>query len=273
MFLTLMLTGVVSLATGCIPTKVTYIGSAGYLLESPNKKVLIDAPFADFVKQFEVPIASAATQDNIANGIVPFNDIDLILISHSHPGHFDYTLIAGTMKANPDAKLVGTAAVYNILASTMDDFDLIADRIVVPALDIDHQTTNVTVDGIEIYVSRSPHWSRPGTTDEGYLYNYAFNLEGNEIVYALDQDQYVKRADIDILFGSTLTSSLEPKHIVLDHQNGYANIANLAEQTSTMPEVTFLPATMQKVLLIKHDDGSILEHDIGSVLLKYLQVK
>ena len=191
-FRALLLVGALVLTTGCIPTKVTYIGSAGYLLESPSKKVLIDAPFADFVKQFEVPVASATTQGNIANGIAPFNDIDLILISHSHPGHFDYTLIAGTMKANPNARLVGTAAVYDILASTMADFNLIEDRIVVPALDMDYQTTDVTVNGIEIYVSRSPHWSRPGTTDEGYLYNYAFNLEGNEIVFALDQDQYVK---------------------------------------------------------------------------------
>ena len=67
--------------TGCSSsTKVTYIGSAGYMLDSGSKKILIDVPFSDFVRKFEVPVATLATQDRIISGDAPFNDIDLILI-------------------------------------------------------------------------------------------------------------------------------------------------------------------------------------------------
>ena len=98
------------LVAGCIPTEVTYIGSAGFMLDSESRKILVDAPFADFVQQFEVPIASQITQDNIAMAKAPFNDIDLLLITHSHPGHFDFGIVAECMKSNPEAKLVGTQA-------------------------------------------------------------------------------------------------------------------------------------------------------------------
>ena len=249
-----------ALITGCLPTKVTYIGSAGFMLESESKKILVDAPFADFVQQFEVPIASQVTQDNIATASAPFNDIDLLLITHSHPGHFDFGIVAEHMKINPDVKLVGTPAVYSILENEISaiDFDLFKDRIIAPVLAEDFETTSIEVDDLTIRISRAPHWSRPGTTDEGYLYNYAFNLDDVEIVYALGLDGYVNTSNVDILISGDLDNNLDPKHLVLTHKYGHATIAELAREMSTTEGVTFMSATLQDVLLIKNDNGSVV---------------
>jgi len=192
-------------------TNVTYIGSAGYMLESSSKKVLIDAPFNDFVKKFEVPVATQVTQQRIASGEAPFSDIDLILITHSHPGHFEPDILANCLENNPDAKLVSTPIVYEILEKTGSDFDSMKDRIFVPDFSSDQSTTQVNVDGQLIRVSRAPHWVRPDTLDEGYIYNYALNLDNIEIAYVLAQDDYKKTSDIDILFGSVIESRLEPR--------------------------------------------------------------
>lgn len=236
---------------------ITYIGSAGYMLESSSKKVLIDAPFSDFVKKFEVPVATQVTQERIASGRAPFDDIDLVLITHSHPGHFEPDILAGCLKNNPDAKLVTTPVVYEILEEEVPDFDSFKDRIVVPDLASDYSATEVDVGGQLIRVSRAPHWTRPDTLDEGYIYNYALDLDNVEIAYALAQDNYEKTSDIDILFGSVMESRLEPKLTILGHQSGFEKIAGLARETSTMPGVTFLSATLQKMTVVKQPDGSI----------------
>ncbi len=237
----------------CDSVEVTYIGSAGYLLTTNSKKVLIDAPFDDFVKQFEVPVATQETQDNLANGEAPFNDIDLILITHYHKGHFDFELVGKCMKSNTKAMLVTTDLVYRTLEKNVPDFAAFKDRIVVPILETDGQTTTVTVADIPIHVSRSTHWG-----DEGYLYNYGFNLNGIEILFLLEQENYIKTVDIDLLFCNTLTSPLAPKHILLSHQNGYKNIMELGEQTSTMDDVTFLTTSRQRTWVTKEADGSIV---------------
>jgi len=236
---------------------VTYIGSAGYMLESNSKKVLIDAPFSDFVKKFEVPVATQVTQQQITSGEAPFSDIDLVLVTHSHPGHFEPVILAGCLKNNPDAKLVSTPVVYEILEKETPDFDLFKDRIVVPDLASDYSATELNVDGQLIRVSRAPHWTRPDTMDEGYIYNYAFSIDNVEIAYVLAQDDYEKISDIDILFGSVIESRLEPRLTILGHQSGYEKMADLARETSTMPDVTFLSTTLQITTVVKHADGSI----------------
>ncbi len=242
-----------AVTAACNPLEVTYIGSAGYMLESPDKKLLIDAPFDVFVQQFEVPVANQTTQDRIANAEEPFDDVDLVLMTHSHRGHFDFQLLGSCMKNNPDAKLVSTLAVRETLASGYADFDAIADRIVVPNLENDYETTDIVVNGVDIHVSRAPHWG-----EEGYLYNYGFQLGGYEILYLLEEENYAKTNDIDLLFGGTPTSSLEPDHIFLTHQYGHATIAELARELSTTPDVTFLTTSMANKPVTRGRDGAVV---------------
>lgn len=236
---------------------ITYIGSAGYMLESNSKKVLVDAPFSALVKKFEVPVATQVTQQRLATGEAPFNDVDLVLITHSHPGHFEPDILAGCLKNNPNARLVGTPVVYEILEKEVSDFDSFKDRIFIPDLANDYSATQMNIDGQLIRVSRAPHWTRPDTLDEGYIYNYAFNLDDVEITYALAQDNYQKTSDIDILFSSVIESRLEPRLTILGHQSGFEKMAELVQETSTMPGVTYLSNTLQKTTVVKHSDGSL----------------
>ena len=270
----IMVLGILALTeatTACIPLKITYIGSAGYMLESPTKKILIDAPFADMVKQFGVPVASPITQAMIAKGEAPFDEIDLILITHSHPGHYEPLTLVDNLKNNPNTQLVTNSSTTDVLAGLVPDYDLIEDRIHGIVLEEDYRTTDVNVGGLEIHISRSPHWTRAGTTDEGYLFNYSFNLDGIEIAYVLSEENYVVSKEIDILFGDKMTSNLQPKHIVLCHQSGHTAIANLAREASVIPEVTFLTNSMQKALLIKHYDGATSEYDVGNFILEFFR--
>jgi hypothetical protein len=231
-----------------IQTIVTYVGSAGYVLESENKKIMIDAPFDDFVATFQVPVYTEETEGKMANGEEPFNNVDLFLITHEHRGHFDFTLLGQCFTQNAEAILVTTQGVFDILESNVDNFTGFKNRIVVPELEF-YESLDTTILEIPLRISKSEHW---GPVD---LFNFEFNLNEMEVAFVLEQENYEKMNNIDLLFCDSLTSVLNPKHIILCHQSGTANIADLLAQSQDLDDVTFLTVSMETATFTKENDN------------------
>ena len=66
---------------------ITYIANCGFLCESPSQKVLIDPFGTSFGNLFNLP--STETMTEIETGTTPFDQINLVLITHIHGDHFD----------------------------------------------------------------------------------------------------------------------------------------------------------------------------------------
>ncbi len=96
------------LAASCVhrPVKVTYLACEGFLVETGSKKVLIDALFDDGTIDY-CQLHSAETQAKLRGAEPPFDDIDLILVTHGHRDHFAAGPVLEHMAADPGSIFMG----------------------------------------------------------------------------------------------------------------------------------------------------------------------
>ena len=92
------------------PTSValsfTYLGNEGFLLESGNKKVLIDALQGDGVRSYVM--LGRTRREILERALPPFGHVDLILATHYHRDHFDPGAVIRCLASNPSASFVST---------------------------------------------------------------------------------------------------------------------------------------------------------------------
>jgi L-ascorbate metabolism protein UlaG (beta-lactamase superfamily) len=79
---------------------ITYVGNAGFLISIGDKKILIDALFKGFEGSYKLP---QEVQDKLTLAQAPFDDVDLILVTHAHSDHIDPVMVLQHMQNNPDA--------------------------------------------------------------------------------------------------------------------------------------------------------------------------
>ncbi len=137
---------------------VTYIGGAGFLLETATQKVLIDAVFTrPGASGFILP--SQQTVNDISAGNKPFDNIDVYLVSHAHEDHVDPGILNSCMQQNPTARLVCPQEVVDKLRDlTGTNYYNYSSRITVPVLN-DFQSMTTTINNIEIQVTKFPSFS------------------------------------------------------------------------------------------------------------------
>ena len=82
-----------------------FIGNTGYLLHTGSKKILFDAPFVRG-REWGIIMPSSETRDAITKARPPFDNLDLILISHNHADHFDTGRLTNCLAVNPGAALI-----------------------------------------------------------------------------------------------------------------------------------------------------------------------
>lgn len=101
------------------PVEVTYIGNAGFMVAIGDKKILIDALFEEPGIPREVTEALLAAQP-------PFDDVDLILATHSHFDHFDAEKVRSHLENNSEAVFVSARDA----ASAVDQIADVGERII-----------------------------------------------------------------------------------------------------------------------------------------------
>jgi len=151
--LCVLVVGVAALAAE--PVTLTFVAGSGYIVSQGNFKVAIDG-----LTSLET---TAATQTLMAAAQSPF-DVDLILVTHSDPDHFNASLIASNMVANPLTILIGPANVVRAVlaqAPTLDPARLI---VVHPGLS---SPQTVEAAGLSIDVFSFP---LPGPENVGYRF-------------------------------------------------------------------------------------------------------
>lgn len=88
---------------------LTYISNAGVMLSLNGKKILID-PLTMPDNQIYVDTEPGIRRALFENA-APYNDIDLVLVSHHHRDHFHAESILALLRAQPGAQLVSTPEV------------------------------------------------------------------------------------------------------------------------------------------------------------------
>ena len=154
---------------------VTYVGNSGFLITTSHKKILIDAVFRGIDHVYTLP-------DDIQNSLglaqPPFDNIDLILVSHSHRDHLDSYLVDQHLQNDPNTIFASQSNIVALSTATTDQIisldpapgepaQMDIDGIHVEALLLSHgegQPSNIgfviTVDQIKIFFSGDVDFSQ-----------------------------------------------------------------------------------------------------------------
>jgi L-ascorbate metabolism protein UlaG (beta-lactamase superfamily) len=133
----------------------------GFLVDYNGIRILIDALFFDS----RLPIPNERLEA-MQSGKPPFDQIDLILITHDHSDHFDVTLVGNNMLSNPDAILISTDVVVEKLGS-FPDFPKIQERVIGLHLE-ENESEQVYIDTIDVEIFHLSH-GIPAVPNFGYL--------------------------------------------------------------------------------------------------------
>ena len=244
---------------------VTYIANEGFLIESGDKKILIDALFKNNAIDFcDVP--SEETIRNILTVKPPFDDVDLLLFTHQHIDHFDADLALTYMKNNKNCNLIGPQQVVDQLSES-EGYKEITERVHSITPPIGH-SEHTNVNGIKLLVLRFQHSSYFATDVETgkevdrhkNIQNLGFmiNLGNYKILHIGDSflqniDEYkayrLDKEKIDIAFLlfdplriEAVKTYIKPKNIIMMHlpkdKQSYFNLRD-TYQSSIAPTTIF----------------------------------
>ncbi len=171
--------------------QITSICNAGFVLSSRGKKVLIDALFDP--ESLGCPSAAAAAAAMRSAG-PPFDGADVVLITHSDPGHFDPRIVVSYLLHNPKAVLVSSANVFSLVQPRYPDVEEIRDRSR-PITVWGGRSATITAGGVQVEVLSVPYGSVP---NQGFL----LNLGGFRVFH-------FGAADLD----RSLLAALRPYHL------------------------------------------------------------
>jgi L-ascorbate metabolism protein UlaG (beta-lactamase superfamily) len=106
---------------------ITYLGNEGFLIYSKNKKILVDALFKLNMPSYAEP--SETMIKKMIGNETPYNNIDLLLITHHHGDHFNPDLTISFLENQPACKLVAPKQVVDGIRG-LAGFDKVKSRIV-----------------------------------------------------------------------------------------------------------------------------------------------
>jgi L-ascorbate metabolism protein UlaG (beta-lactamase superfamily) len=106
---------------------VTYIANAGFVVSSATQKVAIDAMFDEGWGSYLVP--SRSTRGKMKQAEAPFDDLDLILVTHWHDDHFDADMVTQHLRRNLRCKAVVTTQAADRM-KVVPEYDEVSERVV-----------------------------------------------------------------------------------------------------------------------------------------------
>ena len=123
--------------------RVTFTDNAGFLIAVGDKKILIDALFNSYNQKNALP---QEVLQRIVNAEPPFDQIDLVIATHSHPDHFSADLVREHLRNNEIAVFVSSPDAVRQIKRGGDDFD---ERLISVDLELG-ESSHLSVNGVEL---------------------------------------------------------------------------------------------------------------------------
>jgi L-ascorbate metabolism protein UlaG (beta-lactamase superfamily) len=132
---------------------VTQLAVAGWMVRAHGQTLVIDA-----LHRHGTQGPGAETLELLETARPPFDEIDLILVSHAHSDHFDAESVSRHMKHNPHAVVVSGRLVGDRLRQS-PDFEQFSSRVIVVEPD-PGEVVELEANGIPVEVFRLSHGER-----------------------------------------------------------------------------------------------------------------
>jgi L-ascorbate metabolism protein UlaG (beta-lactamase superfamily) len=211
------------------PLQLTFIANSGVMISSAGQKVLIDALFDKPNPEYRAPSPEAL--DKIMKSAPPFDGVDLVLVTHNHPDHFDASLAARYMETVPSPILLAPADAVAELRKAAADWAGIEPRVVPFDLKVGEKVERI-LKQVPVTAFRTLHGKQEAPMNIMFL----FELGGWRIIHEGDSpgnvDEYrgfglgSKPVDLALVHfwfplepncARFLQEILKPDHIALTH--------------------------------------------------------
>ncbi len=155
--------------------KITYTCNEGFIIETREKKVLIDALFWG-----KPPVCSsmmAGKLDAMRQALPPFDNADLVLSTHQHGDHYYIYAVGDYLKNNPRAVLVTNNYADLAMRLYYEEHEVFASRVRVMDLQ-PGQKEQLTVQDIDLTVLP--------TSQENHSLGFVISMGGYTLFHAGD---------------------------------------------------------------------------------------
>lgn len=136
---------------------LTYIANAGVMLNVDGKKILID-PLTTPGNELYLDTELGAREALLTNS-VPYDHVDVVLVTHHHRDHFHAEGILALLKAQPGAHLVSTPEVIQRLKAAGADV-VLGERAEGRWTEVNlalYSHTEITCNGVTLQIFRTLH--------------------------------------------------------------------------------------------------------------------
>jgi len=212
--------------------EVTYIANQGVLIAAGSTQVLIDGLHREYRSSY--PFLPEPYREQFETARPPFNEIDVILVSHAHRDHFHPESVARYLSYNTATTLVSSEQVVGELQARKD-YPAIASRVKTITPPLTQRVATVAA-GVPIEVLGVGH-GRTGRHATVQNLGHVVKLGGKTLLHLGDastDDEEVfdalnlEEAAIDIAFlpvwfltsddgAAIVRQHIRPKHIVAVH--------------------------------------------------------
>ena len=161
---------------------LTYVANAGALVASGESKVLIDGLFDKPNPEYRAPAPEIL--DKMMKGAAPFDDVDLVIVTHNHPDHFDAGVALRYLEARPESVLVAPSDAVEAMRRAAADWTKLGRRVVALDIKVGEQTKR-DVAGIPVTAFRTLH---SGDRESPMNLMYLFELGGRRVFHEGDSN-------------------------------------------------------------------------------------
>ena len=164
------------------PLELTYVANSGVLVGSGGVKVLIDALFDKPNPEYRAPAPEVL--DRIMTGGPPFDGVDVVLVTHNHPDHFDAGVAVRYLEARPEPVLLAPADAVEEMRKAATDWTNIERRVGALDLEVGEREKN-ELQPLSVTAFRTLH---SGDRESPMNLIYLFELGGWRILHEGDSE-------------------------------------------------------------------------------------
>jgi len=238
--------------------EITYIANDGFLIAYESKKILIDALHTWPNYQ--------STPDDVFNDMraakPPFEDIDIVLVTHPHPDHFHPDMIELFLANHTHTKLIAPPVAIELLKITAPErFEtFVENQIIMVDIDVGG-VFDLSEKGIDLKIFGLDHGGPSDMLNFGFLIKMDDKTllhEGDSnISHAYFQSAFCDTDSIDILFENDpyrtdperqkiIQDYLKPKHRIGMHIQPKNLERFVREIKATFPDEIIFTEPMEK---------------------------
>lgn len=236
---------------------ITYLQNDGVLISNGEDKVLIDALFTPVSGWINI---TDNELNNMTSAIAPYNDIDLVLITHNHGDHYSIASVNAHLNNNSNARLIAPPQVRSNFSGSQI-------LTVSPSVG---QSESLTINGIELEVLHMHHFDAFGN-DFSNVQNYGFLIKigGVNILHLGDVEMTVENLQSFGLAGKNINYVLIPTfntqaHLQTSHRDALLSQVNPANIIGLHLFFSGISSRKQEILNL-YPDAIVFSEPLQSV--------